>query len=85
MRDLIVALREVSDWRSLGENLRVEPEKLKAIEQELEEMEQKKRATIRAWFEGQQVACWEEILRALQSTAKESKIANELADKLHLN
>ncbi len=82
VRDLIIALREVSDWRTLGENLGTEPVKLDAIDEELEETEHKKRAVLRAWFEGQSVvACWEEVIRALQASEKDSKVAKELADK----
>jgi hypothetical protein len=79
VKDLISALKEFSNWKDLGSQLDMSGEHLDSIETEHQDVELRKRAMLRAWFDSRPGrACWHKILNAL-IIMKQTKLAKKIA------
>ena len=56
LRDLTLALADISDWKSLGYELHVQHNKIQTIESDEKGTESKRRAVLRAWYDLQDQA-----------------------------
>jgi len=55
----------ISDWRILGEGLKLTPARLDAIDIDNTDTKHKLRATIHAWYDNTPESCWEHVIHAL--------------------
>lgn len=69
----------ISDWRILGEGLKLTPARLDAIDIDNRDTKHKLRATIHAWYDNAPESCWEHVIHALVNMDKK-KLAKEIAD-----
>ena len=63
-----MALKDFQNWKELGSQLGVSGEQLDSIESEHEDVEMRKRAMLRTWFDHvaqQGKACWHRVINAL--------------------
>lgn len=85
-RHLIVnaVLKELTDWKLLGEELGLEQYRLQEIWEDNRSYESRRRAMWRKWFDGEEKACWERILAALVNLDEQNRAAR-LATSLGLD
>ena len=77
-------LKELTDWKLLGEELGLEQYRLQEIQEDNRSYESRRRAMWRKWFDGEEKACWERILAALVNLDEQNKAAR-LATSLGLD
>ena len=83
VKEVISALKDITEWRELGSRLGVSEEQLEAIDGRNEDRELKKRAMLRLWFEmhvHQTPFCWVEVLDALLALGHNT-VAKKIARK----
>ena len=73
-------LRSVTDWKTLGEELKVPHEVLENIDSNNPKAERKLVETIRAWFNFMEKPCWEMVVKALKRMLLK-KLASEVAGR----
>ena len=73
-------LHSVTDWKTMGEELKVPREDLEAIDNDNRKTEHKRKETIRKWFSSMETPCWEMVVRVLKKM-KEKNLANKIAEK----
>ena len=86
MKEVIAALKDITEWRELGLRLGVSEEQLEDIDGRNEDPELKKRAMLRLWFEmnvHQTPFCWVEVLDALLAMGKHT-VARKIAKKYNI-
>ena len=71
--------QHITDWRSLGEELKLTPARLDGIDIDNRHNNHKLRATIRAWYDNTPESCWEDVIQALVNM-DQKKLAKEIAD-----
>ena len=87
IKDVSAALDELSsitDWKTLGEELKVPQEDLEAIDHDNRKIEHKRKETIRKWFSNTERPCWEMVVRVLKKM-KEKNLANKIAERSGVN
>jgi len=77
-------LKELTDWKLLGEELGLEQYRLQEIQEDNRSYESRRRAMWRKWFDGEEKACWERIITALVNLDEQNKAAG-LATSLGLD
>ena len=78
LRDLTLALADISDWKSLGYELGVPHNKIQTTESDEKGTENKRRAVLRAWYDQQDHdPCWQSVTDTLRRLGK-----NRLATKI---
>ena len=81
VKDLILALKDFSNWKELGSKLGMSNKLLASIEAENQDLELRKRAMLRAWYNAQgDGVCWEMLIDAL-ILLKETALAKKIAKK----
>ena len=82
-KKLISALKDVSNWKELGSQLGMSGEQLDSIESDHEDVEMRKRAMLRTWFDHmaqQGKACWQRVVNAL-ILMKQTNLAKKVAQQ----
>ena len=77
-------LKELTDWKLLGEELGLKQYQLQEIQEDNRYYESRRRAMWRKWFDGEEKACWERIITALVNLDEQNKAAR-LATSLGLD
>ena len=72
-------LHSVTDWKTLGEQLKVPQEVLETIDSNNPKAERKIAETINAWFKITEETCWETVVRALKRMLLK-RLAKKVAD-----
>lgn len=81
VRELILALDKFSKWKELGSELGISEQQLNAIEAENKDVELRKRAMLRAWYDSQSeedLICWLRVISALL-VLRETQLARKIA------
>jgi len=68
-------LKELTDWKLLGEELGLEQYRLQEIREDNQSYESRRRAMWRKWFDGEEKACWERIITALINLDEQNRAA----------
>ena len=87
IKDVSAAIDELSsitDWKTLGEELKVPQEDLEAIDHDNRKIEHKRKETIRKWFSNTERPYWETVVRVLKKM-KEKNLANKIAERSGVN
>ena len=73
--DLIAneVLRELTDWKLLGEELGLKQYQICEIEEDNRLYENRRRAMWRKWFDAEERACWERIVIALVNLHQQNR------------
>ena len=83
LRDLTLALADISDWTSLGYELSVPHNKIQTIETDEKGTENKRRAVLRAWYDPQDHdLCWQSVIDALRQLGK-NRLAARIDQCIH--
>ena len=69
--------QHITDWRILGEELKLTPARLDGIDIDNRHNNHKLRATIRAWYDNTPDSCWEDVIQALMNMDKK-KLASQI-------
>lgn len=77
-------LRSVTDWKTLGEELKVPHEVLENIDSNNPRAERKLVETIHKWFNSMEKPCWEMVVKALKRMLLK-KLASEIAGRHGVN
>ena len=81
---IVGELHPITDWKTLGAELRVSWEDLEAINGDNQKTEHKMRETIHRWFRSKERPCWEMVVRVLKKM-NEKNLANKIAEKYGVN
>ena len=74
------ALNAVTNWEILGGKLGVSSAELERIKEDEKKAINRLKATIGEWHKNQKVACWEDIVRALEDPAVgHRRLAHQIA------
>ena len=74
------SLSTVSDWKVLGQELRLPQKSIDEIDIDNQKAEHKRREIIHKWFDYQEKPCWEAVVGALKRMAL-NNLANQIAEK----
>ena len=56
--------QHITDWRILGEELKLTPARLDGIDIDNRQNNHKLRATIQAWYDNTPESCWEDVIHS---------------------
>jgi len=83
LRDLTLALADISDWTNLGYWLSVPHQIIQTIETDEKGTENKQRAVLRAWYDLQDHdPCWQSVTDALRQLGK-NRLATRIDQCIH--
>lgn len=83
VKEVISALKDITEWRRLGSVLGISEEQLEAIDDRHDDPELKKRAMLRLWFEihaHKKPFCWVRVIDALLALGHQT-MAEKMAKK----
>ena len=84
LKNLINALRKLTDWYDLGLQLDIEDHCLEKFLSENHAIEERKRAMLRFWLQSDEEASWEKLLLALREM-KQHCLAKEIEKKCRMS
>ena len=83
MRVLFTELREVIDWRTLGEELEVSLSRLDEIAVDIWEVRHRRKAVLREWYDSAGNPQWRDVIRVLlkPSMGVKRRLAQRIAEQ----